>query len=126
MKLYLYFIAFSFQSNVFAELNTLYNCAISSKDSFYLTDKFKERPINFSNNPTDTEIKDLLAKKLTKSDHFLIKDLDELFDWDRKNGMKYIYKILDLMDNNYEINENDDVEFNFYKKKHTNICASTD
>ena len=126
MRLYVYFIVFLLQSNVFAELNIFHNCAISAKDSFYLTDKFKKRPINFSNNPTDTEIKDLLAKKLNKSDLFLIKDLDELFEWDRKNGMKYIYKILDLMDNNYKINESDDIEFIIYKKDHNNICATID
>lgn len=126
MRLYVYFIVFLLQSNVFAELNTFHNCAISAKDSFYLTDKFKKRHINFSNNPTDTEIKDLLANKLNKSDLFLIKDLDELFDWDRKNGMKYIYKILDLMDNNYKINESDDIEFIIYRKDHTNICATID
>ena len=68
----------------------------------------------------------MLAKKLNKSDLFLIKDLDELFDWDRKNGMKYIYKILDLMDNNYKINESDDIEFIIYRKDHTNICATID
>lgn len=126
MRLYVYFIVFLLQSNVFAELNTFHNCAIPAKDSFYLTDKFKKRPINFSNNPSDTEIKDLLAKKLNKSDLFLIKDLDELFDWDRKNGMKYIYKILDLMDNNYKINESDDIEFIIYRKDHSNICATID
>lgn len=68
----------------------------------------------------------MLAKKLNKSDLFLIKDLDELFEWDRKNGMKYIYKILDLMDNNYKINESDDIEFIIYKEDHNNICATID
>jgi hypothetical protein len=126
MKLYLYFIVLFFQSYVSAELNTFHNCDLSAKDSFYLTDKFKNRPISFSNNPIDVEVKNLLANKLNKNDLFLLKDLDKLFDWDRRNGMKYIYKILEVMDNNYKINENNDIEFKHYKKKHTNICITID
>ena len=122
MKLYLYFIVLFFQSYVSAELYTFHNCALSAKDSFYLTDKFKNRPISLSNNPIDIEIKNLLANELNKNALFLLKDLDKLFEWDRRNGMKYIYKILEVMDNNYKINENDDIEFKHYKKKHTNIC----
>jgi hypothetical protein len=126
MKLYLCFIILIFQSYVSAELNTFHNCALSAKDSFFLTDNFKNRPISFSNNPIDVEVKNLLANKLNKNDFFLLKDLDKLFDWDRRNGMKYIYKILEVMDNNYKINENDDIEFKHYKKKHTNICITID
>jgi hypothetical protein len=34
---------------------------------------------------------------------FYVADLDTLWDWDRSNGMKYIYKILDLMNRNYDL-----------------------
>ena len=46
--------------------------------------------------------------------------------WDRKNGMKYIYKILDLMDRNYSIDKSINSEFMHYKGQFKRNCSTID
>ena len=65
----------------------------------------KERQIIFNESSDDLELKDLLQRLIPDSENktFYVADLDALWDWDRENEMKYIYKILDLMNRNYEL-----------------------
>ena len=65
----------------------------------------KERQIVFNVTSDDLELKKLLRKLIPGSENktFYVVDLDTLWDWDRSNGMKYIYKILDLMNRNYDL-----------------------
>jgi 3'-phosphoadenosine 5'-phosphosulfate sulfotransferase (PAPS reductase)/FAD synthetase len=65
----------------------------------------KERQIVFNVTSDDLELKKLLRKLIPGSENktFYVVDLDTLWDWDRANGMKYIYKILDLMNRNYDL-----------------------
>ena len=65
----------------------------------------KERQIIFNESSDDLELKELLQKLIPDSENktFYVADLDTLWDWDRSNGMKYIYKILDLMNRNYDL-----------------------
>ena len=64
----------------------------------------KERQIVFNVTSDDLELKKLLQRLIPGSENktFYVVDLDTLWDWDRANGMQYIYKILDLMNRNYE------------------------
>ena len=65
----------------------------------------KERQIIFNVTSDDLELKKLLQRLIPGSENktFYVADLDTLWDWDRSNGMKYIYKILDLMNRNYDL-----------------------
>ena len=65
----------------------------------------KERQIIFNESSDDLELKELLQRLIPGSENktFYVADLDTLWDWDRENGMKYIYKILDLMNRNYDL-----------------------
>ena len=65
----------------------------------------KERQIVFNVTSDDLELKKLLQRLMPGSENktFYVADLDTLWDWDRSNGMKYIYKILDLMNRNYDL-----------------------
>ena len=65
----------------------------------------KERQIIFNESSDDLELKELLQRLIPGSENktFYVADLDTLWDWDRSNGMKYIYKILDLMNRNYDL-----------------------
>ena len=65
----------------------------------------KERQIIFNESSDDLELKELLQRLIPDSENrtFYVADLDALWDWDRENEMKYIYKILDLMNRNYDL-----------------------
>ena len=65
----------------------------------------KERQIIFNESSDDLELKELLQKLIPDSENktFYVADLDALWDWDRENEMKYIYKILDVMNRNYDL-----------------------
>ena len=65
----------------------------------------KERQIVFNDTSDDLELKKLLQRLIPGSENktFYVADLDTLWNWDRSNGMKYIYKILDLMNRNYDL-----------------------
>ena len=64
----------------------------------------KERLVIFSETSDDDELKELLGQLKQNSENtFYVIDLDTLWDWDRENEMKFIYKILDLMNRNYEV-----------------------
>ena len=65
----------------------------------------KERQIVFNVTSDDLELKKLLQRLIPGSENktFYVADLDVLWDWDRENEMKYIYKILDLMNRNYDL-----------------------
>ena len=70
------------------------------------TDESKrERLVVFSKSNDDLELKKLLQQLTPSSENntFYLIDLDTLWNWDRKNEMKFIYKILDLMNRNYQL-----------------------
>ena len=64
----------------------------------------KERLVIFNETSDDDELKELLSQLKQNSENtFYVIDLDTLWDWDRENEMRFIYKILDLMNRNYEV-----------------------
>ena len=64
----------------------------------------KERLVIFNETSDDDEVKELLSQLKQNSENtFYVIDLDTLWNWDRENEMKFIYKILDLMNRNYEV-----------------------
>ena len=68
----------------------------------------KERLVIFNETSDDDELKELLGQligqlKQNSENTFYVIDLDTLWNWDRENEMRFIYKILDLMNRNYEV-----------------------
>jgi hypothetical protein len=64
----------------------------------------KERLVIFNETSDDDELKELLSQLIQNSENaFYVIDLDTLWNWDRENEMRFIYKILDLMNRNYEV-----------------------
>ena len=64
----------------------------------------KERLVIFNESSDDQELKKLLSQlKQSSENTFYVIDLDTLWNWDRENEMRLIYKILDLMNRNYVV-----------------------
>jgi len=88
------------------ELKDEYICIKDSLVQILKSDQSKEeRQIIFNESSDDLELKELLQRLIPGSENktFYVADLDALWDWDRENEMKYIYKILDLMNRNYDL-----------------------
>ena len=93
------------------------------KESFYKSSEFKNSLIRFLEK--DNVLKEKMISHFS-TDQLTIKDLEKFFIWDRKNGMKYIYKILDLMDRNYLIDQSIDSEFMHYRDQFKRNCSTID
>ena len=88
------------------ELKEESRCIKDSLIQILKSDQSKEeRKIVFNDTSDDLELKKLLQRLIPGSENktFYVADLDTLWNWDRSNGMKYIYKILDLMNRNYDL-----------------------
>ena len=99
------------------------DCGKDIKESFYKSSEFKNSLITFLEK--DNVLKEKMISHFL-TDQLTIKDLEKFFIWDRKNGMKYIYKILDLMDRNYLIDQSIDSEFMHYRDQFKRNCSTID
>ncbi len=99
------------------------DCGKDIKESFYKSSEFKNSLIRFLEK--DNVLKEKMISHFS-TDQLRIKDLEKFFIWDRKNGMKYIYKILDLMDRNYLIDQSIDTEFMHYRDQFIRNCSTID
>ena len=112
MKLLLVLIViFSSLSNANEKLINANECLNKEVMEILGSEKSKtERSIKFNDTKDDVDIKVLLTELFPniKIDSFNLDHLDQAWEWDRINGMKYIYKLLDLMNRNYSM---DSVEY---------------
>ena len=99
------------------------DCGKDIKESFYKSSEFKNSLITFLEK--DNVLKEKMISHFS-TDQLTIKDLEKFFIWDRKNGMKYIYKILELMDRNYLIDQSIDSEFMHYRDQFKRNCSTID
>lgn len=99
------------------------DCGKDIKESFYKSSEFKNSLITFLEK--DNVLKEKMISHFS-TDQLRINDLEKFFIWDRKNGMKYIYKILDLMDRNYLIDQSIDTEFMHYRDQFIRNCSTID
>ena len=89
------------------------------------TDQSKrERLVVFNKGNDDLELKKLLQELTPSSENntFYVIDLDTLWNWDRENEMKFIYKILDLMNRNYQLESVSPSLKNKYLLKARHMC----
>ena len=97
------FIVLNSQADTSTEQSACINDALIQ---ILKTDESKrERLVMFNESSDDLELKELLQqlKPSSENNTFYLIDLDTLWNWDRKNEMKFIYKILDLMNRNYQL-----------------------
>ncbi len=99
------------------------DCGKDIKESFYKSSEFKNSLITFLEK--DNVLKEKMISHFS-TDQLKINDLEKFFIWDRKNGMKYIYKVLDLMDRNYLIDQSIDSEFMHYRDQFKRNCSTID
>ena len=104
------------------QLNSI-DCVKDIKESFYKSNEFKNSLVRFLDK--DKELKEKMVSHFS-TDQLRINDLEKFFIWDRENGMRYIYKILDLMDRNYLIDQNINSEFIDYKDQFKRNCSTID
>lgn len=126
MKLLLVSIViFSSLSNANEKLINANECLNKEVLEIMGSEKSKtERSIKFNDTKDDADIKVLLTELFPniKIDSFNLDHLDQVWEWDRINGMKYIYKLLDLMNRNYSM---DSVEYSLmaiYKAEASLTC----
>ena len=112
-------LCISYQLN--ASSNAI-DCTSEIDTAYFNSAYYKNREIIFSSSEADLELKNLMTKRLNITGVLTLKDLDSLFEWDRINNMKYIYKILDLMDRNYLINKKNVEDFLKYEAEFNNHC----
>jgi hypothetical protein len=98
------------------------DCTSEVDTSFFNSTYYKNREVSFLDTEADLELKNLIKNKLNIKGVPTLKDLDGLFEWDRINNMEYIYKILDLMDRSYVVNNKNIDDFKKYKLKFNNYC----
>lgn len=112
-------LSISYQLN--ASSNAI-DCTSEIDTAYFNSAYYKNREIIFSSSKADLELKNLMTKRLKITGVLSLKDLDSLFEWDRINNMKYIYKILDLMDRNYLINKKNVEDFLKYEAEFNSHC----
>ena len=98
-------------------------CSKDVKESFYKSNEFKNSLVRFLEK--DNELKEKMISHFS-TDQLRINDLEKFFIWHRENGMKYIYKILDLMDRNYLIDKSINNEFMNYRDQFKRNCSTID
>ena len=123
MKSYLLIFLYIFSISSTADQLINIDCGKDIKESFYNSIEFKNSLIRFLDK--DNELKEKMISHFS-TDQLRINDLEKFFMWDRKNGMKYIYKILDLMDRNYLIDQNIDGLFVHYRNQFKKNCSTID
>jgi len=116
------FIVLNSQADTSTEQSACINDALIQ---ILKTDESKrERLVVFSKSNDDLELKKLLQQLTPGSENntFYLIDLDTLWNWDRKNEMKFIYKILDLMNRNYQLESVSPSLKNKYLLKARHMC----
>lgn len=126
MKLLLVLIViFSSLSNANEKLINANECLNKEVLEILGSEKSKtERSIKFNDTKDDADIKVLLTELFPniKIDSFDLDHLDQAWEWDRINGMKYIYKLLDLMNRNYSMDSVEDSLMAIYKAEASLTC----
>ena len=116
------FIVLNSQADTSTEQSVCINDALIQ---ILKTDESKrERLVMFNESSDDLELKELLQqlKPSSENNTFYLIDLDTLWNWDRKNEMKFIYKILDLMNRNYQLESVSPSLKNKYLLKARHMC----
>ena len=91
-----------------------------------LEESKNERFVSFKESKDDDAIK-VLFKELfpnnSTGESYTLQQLDKAWEWDRVNGMEFIYKLLDLMNRNYSIESVESHLIDRYISSAQTICS---
>ena len=91
-----------------------------------LEESKNERFVSFNESKDDEAIKVLLKELFPNNstgESYTLQQLDKAWEWDRANGMKFIYKLLDLMNRNYSIESVESHLIDRYISMAQTICS---
>jgi hypothetical protein len=92
-----------------------------------LEESKNERFVSFNESKDDDAIK-VLFKELfpnnSTGESYTLQQLDKVWEWDRTNGMEFIYKLLDLMNRNYSIESVESHLLDRYISRAQTICST--
>ena len=86
-----------------------------------------ERFVSFNESKDDETIKVLLKELFPNNstgESYTLQQLDKAWEWDRANGMEFIYKLLDLMNRNYSIESVESHLIDRYISRAQTICST--
>ena len=91
-----------------------------------LEESKNERFVSFNESKDDETIKVLLKELFPNNstgESYTLQQLDKVWEWDRANGMEFIYKLLDLMNRNYSIESVESHLIDRYISSAQTICS---
>ena len=92
-----------------------------------LEESKNERFVSFNESKDDEAIKVLLKELFPNNstgESYTLQQLDKVWEWDRANGMEFIYKLLDLMNRNYSIESVESHLLDRYISRAQTICST--
>ena len=92
-----------------------------------LEESKNERFVSFNESKDDETIKVLLKELFPNNstgESYTLQQLDKAWEWDRVNGMEFIYKLLDLMNRNYSIESIENHLLDRYISRAQTICST--
>ena len=91
-----------------------------------LEESKNERFVSFNESKDDETIRVLLKELFPNNstgESYTLQQLDKAWEWDRVNGMEFIYKLLDLMNRNYSIESVESHLIDRYISSAQTICS---
>ena len=121
---------FLYSSFLMSDINTNTNISECMKSQIMnilgLEESKNERFVSFKESKDDDAIK-VLFKELfpnnSTGESYTLQQLDKVWEWDRANGMEFIYKLLDLMNRNYSIESVESHLIDRYISRAQTICS---
>jgi len=122
---------FLYSSFLMSDINTNTNISECMKSQIInilgLEESKNERFVSFKESKDDDAIK-VLFKELfpnnSTGESYTLQQLDKVWEWDRANGMEFIYKLLDLMNRNYSIESIESHLLDRYISRAQTICST--
>ena len=122
---------FLYSSFLMSDINTNTNISECMKSQIMnilgLEESKNERFVSFNESKDDDAIK-VLFKELfpnnSTGESYTLQQLDKVWEWDRANGMEFIYKLLDLMNRNYSIESIESYLLDRYISRAQTICST--
>ena len=122
---------FLYSSFLMSDINTNTNISECMKSQIMnilgLEESKNERFVSFNESKDDDAIK-VLFKEIfpnnSTGESYTLQQLDKVWEWDRANGMEFIYKLLALMNRNYSIESVESHLLDRYISRAQTICST--
>ena len=125
--LYTFFYSSFLMSDVTSNTNISECMKSQIMNILSLEESKNERFVSFNESKDDETIKVLLKELFPNNstgESYTLQQLDKAWEWDRANGMEFIYKLLDLMNRNYSIESVESHLLDRYISRAQTICST--